>query len=719
MEHFHEEPDIAGKLYNREIMRILFGYVVKYRRQLLFSLAGVVIITAATLAIPLVARIVIDRHIVKVGYIADRSAGGGGPQLDKCFRAGVALTDNRVFVFQAQLAFFSKTQISAFVGRGIFSNEKYTLIESPQLDVALQRKLEQAVAAGAIRAFGSDYYCAAPGAFRQFTGRELLMLRARDARAILGYALLMIAIFCVQFVVSYLQIIALMKLSQFSMRDLRRDLFAHVLSLEVAFFDRNPIGRLVNRVTNDIEALNEMFSSVLITLFQDILILVGITAVMFTVSVPLACAVAVTFPFLFVLTLLFQIKARKAYRAIRTKIAALNAFLNENISGIRIVQIFVQELKQLARFRLINQGVYQANLNQLYVYAVFRPLIDFFRWFAVGSVIYFGGRLILDDRISWGLVVMFLSYIGSFFEPVGDLSEKFDTMQSATAAGEKILTVFNAQAVKESRDPAGMAAFCNRTGFVSSTGLPRLTGPIEFDDVWFAYNDEEWVLKGVSFSVNPGDSVAIVGETGSGKTTIISLLSRLYACQRGTIRIGGIDINEIPREVVRNSIGTVMQETFLFSRTVRENVILNRHYTKEVFDRVTQATHIDRFISSLPNGDSEMVMERGATFSAGERQLLAFARALYGDPSILVLDEATSNIDTETEQLIQDAIGNLIRGRTSLIIAHRLSTVRNAAVIVVLDKGRVVETGDHTALLAKNGLYAELCALQFGLTKQA
>jgi ABC-type multidrug transport system fused ATPase/permease subunit len=308
---------------------------------------------------------------------------------------------------------------------------------------------------------------------------------------------------------------------------------------------------------------------------------------------------------------------------------------------------------------------------------------------------------------------MFIAYIGAFFEPIGDLSEKFDIMQSATAAGEKILSVFNAEAKKEIM-PRGSVARPERARPENTGNAGKgLFGEIAFNDVWFSYMPDEWVLRGISFSVKPRETIAIVGETGSGKTTIISLLTRLYGIQKGSISVDGIDINDISYADLRSNIATVMQDVFLFSRTLRDNVILNSLYDEERFKMVSQITHINRFIRRLPNKENEQVMERGATFSAGERQLLAFARALYADPSILVLDEATSNIDTETERLIQDAIAHLIQGRTSIIIAHRLSTIRNANQILVLEKGRIVEQGNHASLLAKRGMYYDLYKMQF------
>jgi ATP-binding cassette, subfamily B, multidrug efflux pump len=709
-QYFEEDHETGGALINKEIMRILFKYVLRYKKQLLFSLFCVVVITAATLSIPYFAKTIFDRYIIKQGYVVDA---GKLPlmrngDLENRVQKAKSLGNGRYFLFQSGLSFFSKRQIQSFVDTGVFSREKYTLVESPRLsDPTVVRKFGSLIVSGAVVACADSAFLFKQGAGATFTNREILQVRGSDAANVLRYVLIMLLIFTVQFIATYLQIVSLMRLSQHSMRDLRSDLFSHVLSLEVSYFDRNPIGRLVNRVSNDIEVLNDMFSSVLITLFQDILILTGITIVMFYANVWLACAVAITFPLLFVVMLAFRIQARKAYRVIRTKIADLNAFLNESISGVRIVQIFVQEAKQIAKFIKINNDVYKANIRQVYIYAVFRPLIDFFRWFAIATVIYLGSRFILDNRISYGMVLMFIAYIGSFFEPIGDLSEKFDIMQSATAAGEKILGVFNAPAKKElSLQPAAQRARAADAG-------ERLSGGIEFNDVWFSYVPDQWVLRGVSFSVKPQETLAIVGETGSGKTTIISLLSRFYDVARGSITIDGKNINDLPFNILRTNIATVMQDVFLFSRTLRGNVILNAPYNEERFRSVSQVTHINKFIRNLALGENEPVMERGATFSSGERQLLAFARALYADPSILVLDEATSNIDTETERLIQDAISHLVLGRTSIIIAHRLSTVQNASRILVLENGLIAEQGDHEELLAKQGIYYDLYKMQF------
>lgn len=721
MDFFHEEESSEGKIFNRDVVGLLAKYVGAYKKHLVVSLLFVVVITAATLSVPYISKIIIDRFIVKQGSIISVKSKlltkSESSQLQKKLAKAVAVSDTTCFMLQSEFSFLPGKKLHQLIQEGALSPQKYTLVESPEPSPALEAKIMRMARMGEVKIISPSHMLVGAGAVKQFSVNELMQLRASDLHRIGFYVLLVLFIFTVQFIASYLQIVSLMNLSQKAMRDLRRDLFAHVLSLEISYFYKNPIGRLVNRVTNDVEALNEMFSSVLITFFQDLLILAGITTIMFMTDVSLAMVVATSFPFLIVITIVFRVKARGAYRTIRTKIAALNAFLNESISGIRIVQIFVQELKQIRKFAQINKAVYDANMRQLYMYGIFRPLIEFFRWFCIAGVIFIGARLIMTDRISYGLVVMFLSYIGTFFEPIGDLAEKFDTLQSATAAGEKILLLFNAPALKELSGNNAIITFKQTFGghhFAQGPdGVPRFDGEIKFDDVWFSYKPDEWILKGVSFSIKKNRTLAIVGSTGSGKTTVVNLLCRFYPVQKGAISIDGINVSDIPYSILRSNIAMVMQDVFLFSRSIAENIALGSENNEEKLNQALQISHCNKFVRGLKNGAREMVMERGATFSAGERQLLAFARALYFDPAILVLDEATSNIDTETERLIQDATLQLIRGRTSLIIAHRLSTIKSADTIIVLDHGKIIEQGDHRSLLAAKGMYHELYKLQF------
>ncbi len=720
MEYFEEEGDERGKLYNRDVLKLLFQYIIRYRKYLLIAIVFVFFITGANLAVPFLFKTIVDRSIYKQGRIVNRSRleeNGVDKAIARSIGRGVPLEGPFIFMYQSDLKLFSKGETRRYIDSGVFSSENYLIVTGPILDSDIRAKIEKLQQNGDVRAFGEQTYLFRTSILNSFRVSEIVILRRNDFIRIVQLILLIVGILLVQFGSSYLQIIFLMKLSQTAMKDLRRDLFSHILSLEVTYFDQNPIGRLVNRVTNDIERLNELFSSVLITLFQDILLLIGITLIMFLTSVTLALIVAITFPFLILFTILFRIKVRNAYRKIRTKISELNSFLNETITGIRIVQIFVKEQDNLKKFIGKNDDVYSAQMDQLYINGIFRPLIGFMMWFAIAAVLYFGAQGIVQNRVSFGLLVMFIAYIERFFHPIRDLSEKFDIMQSATAAGEKILSIFKAKAVQEiavANRPMGKTP--GNELFRVSPEADRLDfrGKIEFRDVWFSYKPGEWVLRGISFTVNHRETLAIVGETGAGKSTIINILSKFYRIQKGQILIDGINIEDLPYDIVRKNIVAVMQDVFLFSRKVRENVTLGGQYRDAWFREVSGITHVDRFIDLLPHGLDEQVMERGATFSAGERQLLSFARALYADPAILVLDEATSSIDTETERLIQDAIIGLMKGRTSIVIAHRLSTIKHADRIVVLEKGRVVERGGHEELLAKEGLYHRLYKLQFG-----
>jgi len=700
-DHFEEDSyqsSGTANILSREVVRLLFSYLFRYRRFLFAAMALLVFIAGARLLVPYISGYVIDHFLIKKGQSFTRARltewPAAPPELEKLLKRGTVLDDTTVFILSRDLSPIAPKAAGAGV---------WTLIESPAVSGGAAEKIEECVKAGTVLRYGDNRFLFSDAALDRFSGAEMAGLRQADWLRVAWYVLIVIGLFLVQFVASYLQIIALMKLSQYAMRDLRLDLYRHCLSLELSFFDKNPVGRLVNRITNDIETLNEMFSSVAVAVFQDLMIMAAIVAVMFFTDLRLALVICASFPLIAVITIVFRDRVRSAYRAIRTKIAHLNAFLNENITGIRITQVFGREARQFARFHAINHDVYQANIKQLMVYAVFRPLIDFFRWAAVAGVIFLGAQMIAHASLSFGVIVMFLAYIANLFEPLGDLAEKFDIMQSANAAGEKILSLFRANAAREIDSKESSEAFRPR----------RLCGEIRFHNVWCAYAPDEWVLKNVSFSVPARGTLAIVGETGSGKSTLINLLARLYPWQKGRITVDGVDAAEIPYPVLRSNMAVVMQEMFLFSRTVRENIVLGAPYDAARWDDIIRITHVDRLLARLPKGAEEMVMERGATFSAGERQLCAMARALYADPAILVFDEATSAIDSETEKLIQDALRHLIRGRTSIIIAHRLSTVRSADRIIVLDKGSIAEEGDHATLLARKGLYYNLHKLQF------
>jgi len=482
------------------------------------------------------------------------------------------------------------------------------------------------------------------------------------------------------------------------MFNMRLQIFSHLLFLPLSFLEKNPVGRLVTRATNDVAAINEMYTSVLVNVLKDVFLMGGILFVMFKMNVKLTLFVLALTPLIAYISFIFRSKARDAYREIRRKIAKLNAFSQESISGIKIIQLFSQEKENFEKFKEINRENYLAALRQLIIFAVFRPLIEIISSVAIAIIVWYGGLGVINTTLTFGSLVAFLSYIQMFFSPIRDFAEKYNILQGSIAASERIFKLLDQKEEKR----------------IMGKKILRPRGKIEFQNVWFSYNDEEWVLKDISFTVNPGERVAIVGHTGAGKTSIINLLFRFYEVKKGRILLDGVDIREVSLPFLRSQMGLVLQDIFLFSGNIESNIRLtNKEISKERVQRAIEYTNAASFIKTLPGGYKAEVQERGVTFSQGQRQLLAFSRALAFNPQILVLDEATANIDSETEALIQDALEKLLRNRTSLVIAHRLSTIKNANKILVLHKGRIVERGTHEELLRKKGYYYHLYKLQF------
>ncbi|MHB8061649.1 MAG: ABC transporter ATP-binding protein [Ruminiclostridium sp.] len=502
------------------------------------------------------------------------------------------------------------------------------------------------------------------------------------------------------FVFNLLQIYVLSHAGQYIIYNIRQLLFAHLQKLPLSYFDKNPIGRLVTRITNDTETLNDMYTNVLVTLLKDFAILLGTIIIMFQLNRTLALIILATMPIVLLLTVLFRIKIRKVYRNVRVAVAKVNSSISENISGMRIIQLFNKEKPNFDKFNKIGKEYYQASMNEVVTFGLFRPVIEMVSSLSIALLIWFGGAFVLKGTIQFGVLYAFVNYITLLFQPINDLAEKYNILQSSMAASERIFMILDTP-LEEDMGELHM----DNTAAV---------GDIEFKHVWFAYNDDNWVLKDVSFKVSAGQTIAIVGHTGAGKTSLINLLSRFYEIQRGEILINGVNIKEVRKEDLRKSIGVVLQDVFLFSGKLKDNISLNDDsITDEKIEEVSRYVNADGFINKLPGGYQEEVMERGSTFSSGQRQLLAFARALAFDPAILVLDEATSNIDTETELLIQDALTKLTMNRTTIVIAHRLSTIQHADKIIVLHKGRVHETGNHQELLAAKSMYYSLYQLQY------
>ncbi len=489
-------------------------------------------------------------------------------------------------------------------------------------------------------------------------------------------------------------------LGQAVVRDMRVSVYKKILNLNLSQFDRTPVGTLTTRTINDVESVNNIFSDGLVPIIADLLSIICVLAYMFWADWQLTLIALIPFPFILAATWYFKESINKSFFKVRNAVASLNAFVQEHLTGMQVVQAFAAEDKEFKKFREINKEHRDANIKAIFAYSIFFPLIEIILALSIGLVVWFTSKEALQlQQSQQGVVISFILCLNLLFRPLRMIADKFNVLQMGIIAGERVFKVLDNE------------DYIRKEG---SYAPQRVEGNIVFDNVWFAYANEEYVLKGIDFSVNAGEMVAIVGHTGSGKTTIISLLNRLYAVQRGRIRIDGIPIEEYRMEALRKNIGVVLQDVFLFSGSVMDNVTLyNPAITKDKVIEAAKLINMHDFIMRLPGGYDYNVMERGATLSLGQRQLLSFIRALLYNPGILILDEATSSVDTESEQLIQYAIDTLVKDRTSIVIAHRLSTIRKAHKIIVLDKGEVKEIGTHEELLQKGGFYARLYEMQF------
>ena len=520
-----------------------------------------------------------------------------------------------------------------------------------------------------------------------------------DYDVIIATAIKYAVVLALSFAFNIAQTWILQKTGQNIILQMRKDLYRHIQSLGSRYFDITPVGKLVTRVTNDVEALNEMYSGILVQLFRNIVKIVGLAGVMLVLDVRLAAISFVLMPLVIGLTVLCQKIARNIYRLYRTRLTDINTFLSEHLSGMKIIQIFGRQERKFEEFHDKNTKLYKAFYREMLMYAVFRPLIYILSILSLMIVLWFGSRNVFDEIISVGTLYIFSNYIRSFFDPIQELAEQFSTLQSSIASAEKIFTVMDEdEFIPEIENPKQP---------------DKITGKIEFDHVWFAYDGKNYVLKDVSFVINPGEKVAFVGATGAGKSSILNLIGRYYDIQKGHIYIDGIYIRQLSKKKLRSAIGQMQQDVFIFEGDVAYNIRLNDNdITDEQVKGAAEYVNASHFIEKLPQGYHEPVTERGATFSAGERQLLSFARTLAHNPSILVMDEATANIDTETEILIQEALEKLMDGRTTIMVAHRLSTIQHADCIMVMHKGRICERGTHRELLEQDGIYRKLYELQ-------
>jgi len=685
--HAYDPSDeVLGKAFDLRLMRRLLRFLLPYRSLFSVCILLTLVVAGIQLVLPYLTKTAIDSFLTLPAAVVTLSEApvGGSP---------IALGEDRYLIDLQEIGPEIRREWEA---TGALSAKRYLYVSDDSEEAQIVSR-------------NPDAFTPVPGGFiadeaalRVLPPGDVIALRGRAIVGVMRLAAVFAVGLLVRFLFGVLQVYLLQLTGQRVMYDMRRRIFGHVLRLPVRYFDRTPVGRLVTRVTNDVAAINEMVTSMLVNLFRDAFLLIGVMAIMFQLEWRLALAVLALFPFIVVAAFQFRNRVRAAYREVRRRIAQLNAYLQESISGMRIIQIFVQEHKANERFSGINTQKYNADVRQLLTFAVFRPLMSFLSWFAVAVVVWYGGHNVLRASLSLGALVAFIQYVRMLFEPILHLSEGYNVLQAAMASSERIFLLLD-----ETEEDRGGGRI-----------LEAVRGEIEFRDVWFAYNEDEWVLKGVTFKAAPGERVAIVGPTGSGKTTIIRLLLRMYPIQKGQILLDGVPIDALELEMLRSAMAVVLQDVFLFAGDIMDNIRLHEDIEEEHAIEAARFVNAD-FVEALPDGYRTEVKERGVTLSVGERQLLSFARAVAFKPRVLVLDEATASIDSHTEDLVQRSLHKIMEGRTSIVIAHRLSTIREADRIIVLHKGRLVEQGTHQALLTLNGLYAALHDLQFAATDRS
>ncbi len=691
-EYGYMEEGKLGKPYDLSLMRRLSHYAYPYKKVILFALLLTMLITLMDLALPYLIKIAIDRYILATWYRVNLADLEQPVRKEITEALGQTLLESKdgshAFVSHENLKKLDPALLRKFRSTGIIAERGYYRVPS-HLEGNLSKDEKDAFSLqdGSWMVPFESVNALKPG--------EILKVRAKDMEGLGAVGLVLLAFLIVSFWLGYGESYLLELIGQKIMQDIRLELFEKMQSQALSFFDRHPVGLLVTRVTNDIENLNEMFKSVMITVFKDIFILIGILVVLLYLNWKLALVCFALLPFIFGLTLLFSSMAREAFRELRAKVAKLNAFLQERITGMRIVQLFATEEFQKRSFAEINHENYVAGMKQIRVFAVFMPVMDLFSSFAVALLIWVGGGKVIGEQLSLGSLVAFIGYIQMFFRPIRDIAEKYNIMQSAMASTERIVEFLDhKEEIPEPEHPVKPE---------------RVLGHLQFDQVTFGYRKEVPVLRDVSFEVKPGEMVAIVGATGAGKTTVVNLIERFYDPLQGSVLLDGLDLRRWPKQELQRNIGLVMQDVFIFSGRLADNILLGEDQAAPgaLEQAITQA-NARSFIERLPKGIEQEIGEEGSNLSAGERQLLSFARALAYDPKVLILDEATSSVDPETERLIQEAILTMTRKRTTLVVAHRLSTIRRADRILVMHHGRIREQGTHEELMALKGVYYKL-----------
>lgn len=694
------EEGKLGKPYNFKLLKRLAYYAIPHKKTIAAALFLTILITLFDLAIPYLTKIAIDRYILSSWYRIDLSGLKENALQDLIDKVGHSWVKSRdgahCYISHQSMKRIDPADLHDYRKREILSSERFYRVEpNARMAAEFEKGIEQShkMVDGSILI-----------PYRRLTSlskRDILRIRATDIRGVTLVALIFISLLAFSFGLSYAEYYLLEFTGQHMMQRIRLKLFERMQFQAVRFFDRHPVGRLVTRATNDIENLNEMFRSVFITVFKDFFLLTGILAVLLYLNWRLALLSFLLLPFIFGLTFIFSTMAREAFRELRATVAKINAFLQERITGMRIIQLFVREKFQMDIFAAINHENYLAGMKQIRVFAIFMPIMELFSSFAVALVLWHGGGKVIEEQLTLGALVAFIGYILMFFKPIRDISEKYNIMQSAMASIERIFEFMDHnEEIPEPKHPLTPS---------------KVKGHLVFQDVSFGYDKNNPVLSRISFEVKPGETVAIVGATGSGKTTLVNLVERFYDPDKGTVLLDGVDLRKWPKNKLRENISLVMQDVFIFAGNLADNISLGRKSLGENALRLAAAeANALSFIESLPDGFQQDIGEGGSTISVGERQLLSFARALAARPRVLILDEATSSVDPQTEGLIQNAISQMTVNRTTLVVAHRLSTIRNADRILVMHHGQIVEQGRHEELMKPGGIYYKLNRLREG-----